>query len=189
MKKIISICIFTIFISIIISGMLFLFVISGAVFSLMPTPPKPEITYREFPFRLEYEINGENIVIEDVLICEFDGFKSLGAAGKYRKWNIYTKSSGERMIKLLDVREKNDYTDWGNQVLELCFDPGNAEYYMGDVEYRQRDGTMCEWVDYLHKKPDGTTGYSAFELDEAWEKYKIRLISWEVAPPIENTFK
>jgi len=36
-------------------------------------PPEPEITYGEFPFRLEYEIDGERFVIEDVVIVEFMG--------------------------------------------------------------------------------------------------------------------
>ena len=43
---------------------------------LQPNPPRPEITFREFPFRLEYEINGERKIIKDTLICQFDGFGS-----------------------------------------------------------------------------------------------------------------
>ena len=39
-----------------------------------PAPPLPEITYGEFPFRLEYELNEKLHVIEDTLIVEFDGF-------------------------------------------------------------------------------------------------------------------
>ena len=56
----------------------------GIAFS--PDPPRPEITRGEFPFRLEYEIDGKRVVIEDTLICEFDGFGMNEGAGKYRKW-------------------------------------------------------------------------------------------------------
>jgi len=33
--------------------------------ALYPNPPRLEITYGEFPFRIEYEILGERFVIED----------------------------------------------------------------------------------------------------------------------------
>ena len=56
--------------------------------------------------------------------------------------------------------EKNDFTDWGNQVLELCFDPGNGEYYMGDVGDRQREGNMGEYIDYLYKKQKKINNYT-----------------------------
>lgn len=151
--------------------------------------PKPEITYGEFPFRLKYEINGKIETIEDTLVCEFDGFNVEGENGKYRKWKTSVKSTGKDMITLYDLRKNNDFTDWGNQVLELCFDPGNGEYYMGDTGDRQRKGSLGTWIDYLYLSESGKTGYSAFKPDEAWEKYNIKIISWEIADPIQNNFK
>lgn len=38
-----------------------------------PNPPQPTIKHGQFPFRLEYELNGQRKIIEDTLICEFDG--------------------------------------------------------------------------------------------------------------------
>lgn len=170
-------------------GVFYLSIISGAVFSLTPNPPKPEITYGEFPISITYEIEGEIQEIQDTIVCEFDGFENLGSAGKYRKWKAYVKSTGNKMVTLYDLRLNADFTEWGNQALELCFDPGNAEYYMGDVGNRQRSGSLGKWVDYLYITPDGKTGYSSFELDEAWERYKFKLISWDLSPPIQNSFK
>jgi len=60
--------------------------------SLLPNPPKPGITYSEFPFRLVYEINGERKVIEDTLICEYDGIGMDEGRGKYRKWKEHLAS-------------------------------------------------------------------------------------------------
>jgi hypothetical protein len=174
---------------VIIIGGWYLFVISGAVFSLMPNPPKPEITYGEFPISITVDINGEEKVVEDTVICEFDGVENLGSGGKRRKWKIYMKSTGERMVTLYDLRTSNEFTEWGTQVLELCFDPGNAEYFMGDIGDSQREGSLGKWIDYLYSTPEGETGYSAFDLDEAWEKYKIKIISWKISPPIQNSFK
>ena len=41
-------------------------------------PPSPAIRYGEFPFRLEYELNGERFIIEDTLIATFIGRRRGG---------------------------------------------------------------------------------------------------------------
>lgn len=56
----------------------------GLYFS--PAPPKPEITYGEFDFKLVYEINGEIRTVEDTIVCEFDGFNVDEGRGKTRRW-------------------------------------------------------------------------------------------------------
>lgn len=151
--------------------------------------PKPKTTYGEFPFCLTYELNGETIMIEDVIICEFVGLTVVGEAGKYRQWDSSLKS-GKELITLLDLRELEDEDALGNHVLELYFYWGNAEYYMGDnLANRWRQEQDFNWIDYMYQKTDGTIGHSAYKADIAWEKYKIKLISWEVSPPIQNSFK
>ena len=187
-KKILAIFSVLIVIALVLGFVVFYAAFGG--FNFIISVPEPQIKYEEFSCKLTYEIRGEQKVIEDVIVCEFDGFETVGEAGKYRKWNTYMKSSGKNIITLYDLRGSSEYTDWGNRVVELCFVPGNAEYYMGDIDdNRQRSGNMCEWVDYLYETPEKETGYSAFELDEAFEKYGIKLISWECDPPIENEFK
>ena len=78
-------------------AMMVIFVVSGAVFMFMPNPPAPEIKYGEFSCRLEYELDGEIKVIEDVIICEFDGFKNYGSAGSRREWKTSLESGNEYM--------------------------------------------------------------------------------------------
>ena len=53
---------------------------------LLPRPPMPEIMYAEFPFRIEIEHNGERLVFEDTLICEFSGFRMTGGIGGNWRW-------------------------------------------------------------------------------------------------------
>lgn len=148
--------------------------------------PEPKIKYGEFPFRLTYELNGETIMIEDTVICKFDGFKVMGEAGKRRQWKTYLKSGNEQ-ITLLDFRPLGEINQFGQTMLELFFSYGNAEYYMGD-EYPSIP-TVSTYIEYLYQTTDGIIGSSAYTDNVAWEKYKIKLISWEAAPPIENTFK
>lgn len=156
---------------------------------IIPNPPKPEVTYGEFPFRLIYELDGETKVIRDTVICEFDGFERHGEAGKYRKWKYHLKS-GDKHVTLLNVAELKIEDRWGNQILELYFHPGNAEYYMDDdVERKKIFGEISNMVSYTYQANDGSIGFSAFPSDEVENKYKIRLITWEPSPPIKNTFK
>lgn len=145
---------------------------------LLPNPPKPVVTYGEFPFRLEYEVNGRRIIDEDILICEFDGFATNTAKGKYRKWKERLASGREKII--LYENSENDY---------IYYSPGYANYYMDDMD---------EYVTFNHYFPnacyykvDGTglaiDGIiSAKKLEE---DYKIVLISWMPSEPIINSFK
>lgn len=143
---------------------------------LGPNPPQPEITYGEFPFRLEYEINGELKVVEDTLICEFDGFGADAGRGKYRKWKERLASGNER-ITLLKVDK--------NKEIEFVF--GNAKYYMGDSE-NGRGGSLFPNAAYFEKDSTGTS--SGFvEAKELLDKYDIKLISWNPSPPIKNNSK
>lgn len=153
---------------------------------LTPSPPKPEIAYGEFPFKLTYELNGEIKIIEDIIVCEFDGFKSLGEAGKYRKWKQYIKSTGNEYIQLLKVSDD----------LELFYSPESAEHYMGDpkysndsVVYNAQPKTEFKSIEYAKTNDDGTITYSAFLTDEAYSQYRLRMIDWDPSEPIQNSFK
>ena len=87
------------------------------------------------------------------------------------------------------MRDRNEINEFGHNILEFVFYWGNAEFYMGDIEYgRARDAQDFKWIEYRYKTVEGQIGGSAYEADKAWEKYKIRLISWEVTPPIKNKF-
>ena len=150
---------------------------------LSPNPPKPEITYGEFPFRLEYEINDETIIINDTLICEFDGFVVNEARGKYRKWKSYLASGKER-ITLLSTE---DY--------EIFFSPGLnnweiAAIYMGDNEI-YHGSTNSTFPNAWETKEFKSVKMSAYIIsaEEMWEKYRLKLIRWEPSPPIQNSFK
>ena len=154
----------------------------------MPDPPKPEITYGEFPFRLEYEMNGQIVVVEDTLICEFGGISADEGRGKFRIWKSYL-ASGEDEILLLEVA--NPIENWKGTPRKqiIYYNPGAAGYYMGD---------MGEGVTYTHNFPDasiyeeyadGSTMRGKIEAKELHDNFHIVLLDWRYTPPIENTFK
>jgi len=138
-------------------------------------PPKPEVTYGEFPFRLEYKINGELVIIEDVVICEFDGFGWNEMRGKYRKWTSHLSNSKKESAVLIIVDEK---------VKIYCY-VGSAEYYMGDEKWPELRPLTPRFVPIKNNPND----MNVYQIDEFIEKYGLKLISWEFTDPIVNTFK
>lgn len=141
-----------------------------------PNPPHPEITYGEFPFRLEYEINGERKVIQDTIICEYDGIGSNIGQGKYRKWK-QRLASGNENITLLKVDETK----------EIYYPDGGADYYMDDMgEYESFEPIFPNAAIF---ETDGRSTHSGIiSAEELLKQYNIKLISWEVSPPIKNSF-
>lgn len=155
-----------------------------------PNPAQPSITYGEFPFRLEYEINGERKVIQDTLICEFDGFGANEGNGKYRKWKNSLASGNSFRELLLESNGEEG----------ISYYPGIAQYFMGDLgqhdEYQQfiADSIIIERMGKIIKKDgrvfesDGETSTQYSNANELLDSYNIKLISWESTPPIKNTF-
>ncbi len=157
---------------------------------IQPPPPSPEITYGEFPISVTYQINDDVKVLNDIVVCEYEGIKISGSGSKYRSWAEKLKS-GKKMLTLLDLKDEAYYTDWGTQVVEICLDPGSAEYYLGETNPRfgppePPDG---EWIDYLYLTKDGKYGYSAFTKEEMWEKFKVKILNIDYTKPIKNSFK
>lgn len=152
-------------------------VMIGLGIPLLPNPPKPEITYGEFPFRLEYEINGQRKVIKDTLICEYNGIGINEGQGKYRKWKERLASGGQDII-LLKV----------NNAKTIYYSPGSADYYMDDldekVQYVHNFPDAC----YFEKYSDGSTSNGIISEDELLQSYHIKLVDWEYTQPIKNSF-
>jgi len=153
-----------------------------------PNPPAPEIKYGEFPLKIEYSVNGEQFVVEDTIICEYDGIGMNEGIGKYRKWNIRLASGAHDIIllKMKGVKEEG-YTseEIDNAVTTLYFDYGTAEDYMGE----DKGSPGYYEVSYVIKVGGIVTQFSSLSKKELYEKYGIKIISLEIAPPIKNTFK
>jgi len=154
--------------------------------SLSPNPQKPEILYAEFPFKLVFEMNGEQRTVEDTLICEYDGIGMNEGVGKYRKWKRRLQS-GNEVIVLFETENILEQTTYGVIVSRsIIFSLGTPNYYMGEnekFEYTFPDASCRE----IYRA--GEIRSRRVSADELFEKYGIRLISWEILPPIDNHFK
>ena len=152
--------------------------------------PEPVFTYGEFPFKLTYEINGEKKIVEDTIVCKFEG-NILGGGSHIRQWKTTLKSGAEKIV-LLDMSREGIRDSERRKVTTVFFRYGNAEYYMGDYDLTpfapQKTDVIhynCEKKDY-ENEVECETGYCT--ANEGVENFGIRLISFECAPPIENEF-
>ena len=155
--------------------------ILGGYLLLGSRPPAPSITRGEFDFRLEYEMNGERIVIEDTIIVEFDGFSTdAGAMAWYRTWRLHLASDRQAEHLLLLV------LDDGRR---MYYNLGNPNYYMSDMSvewsppYFNGVFIIQPGMNTSRENREGLTHVALYE------DFGIRLISWEHDPPITNTFR
>ena len=145
-------------------------------FSGCQNVPEPQIKEGEFPFEIVYEIDGKIITINDVYICEFDGFDWNEGVGKHRKWNGYIKSSGEKELILLEDGD-----------LKIAVSIGSPEYYMNDPDCSYSENTPSIYC-IMPNEIEGTSS-GALDIEPLLEQYKLKLVSWEFSEPLQNSFK
>ena len=164
------------------------------LYSCNETQKSPSIENGEFPFRFVCKINGETHVIEDTVICEFDGFDySALALTKPRSWKEKLKSEDGRILiteeyntnSVLEPKRINEKSE-----IVLCF--GMGAYYMSDP-----NGTSL-----IHGKPhicygetysqgSKITHMDATPMSNARAKklLGLEIIEWNFSEPIKNTFE
>lgn len=156
---------------------------------LGPKPPRPAITRGEFDFRLEYEVDGERIVIEDTIVALFDGFSAdAGSMAWYRTWRLHL-ASDKRAQQLL-LHELDDDR-------KIYYHFGGAGFYMGEVSSsvtvtrKDLPGLgIRNSIFYIERGRDTSIGNrKGLTLEELYNDFGIRLVSWEHNPPIENRFE
>lgn len=115
----------------------------------LPAPPKPEIRYGEFDFKLVYEINGEMRTVEDTIVCKFDGFHMDEGQGKTRRWKEEFKNEQKNDLYAFRVEnpEYNEYRnrepDYNQIVLQnidhykVVLRVADAEYFLGEPENKR----------------------------------------------------
>ncbi len=172
MRKIIALLLCLIFIVFSFSGCKAFFFGAAAD---APEPPEPRIKEGEFPFEIVYEIDGQRVTMQDVYVCRYAGSSSLVTGGKVRYWKGYVKSTGERSPMLLKEN--------GTKVMFFIGDP---EYYMGDDPGEWEPEVY--YVNAYNNNPLVSQGWPEDD-EELLEDYGIKIISYKLAEPIENSFE
>jgi len=191
-----------------------LFAVTFPFFTLVVfnfTPPIPEIIHGEFPFMVEYELNGERFVIEDTFIAEFNGFNSrISTEGRRRLWK------GELASRGRDVFITNGGIELLNNYIFIPIDEyrrlsifiGFAHFYMGDVTISSpppnipqftlttfnseiSEPSLAMYHSWEIRERYSTTFSSqdfTSSLYELYEETGIKIINYKLSEPIVNTF-
>ena len=161
-----------------------LFIVFGGLnfFPSWMLGPSPEITRAEFPFRLEYEVNGEVFVAEDVLICEFAGNRWDASMGVHHTWSAHFESGITRI------------TLYRDDAVEVFFHPARETWSAGIFMGYRREGRNRTTNDTFPGAVRTNNFYTGEEsrfisAEDLLELYNIRLLHWEIAPPITNVFR
>lgn len=139
-------------------------------------PDAPVVSCADFPITVTYEHDGEIKTVHDTLVCQFDGYVWESSDFlTHRKWSFHLESGkyitlfqgGEHYITVLDVD---------------C----SAAWMMGDEEEAPEEGGEPSWqigISFGEREK-----FYPYDEDEIYRNIGIRVLSFEVAPPIENTF-
>ena len=155
----------------------------------------PQITTGEFPFVVEYEMNGETFVIEDTVVCEFTGYDpSAITINKPRTWDSYLKSGDESKCVIISEENKPSAIKNGrhNEWAKLRVFYGYGAYYMGDPSAESLNYKYPQFIYYETYSENGGNYYNwGTELNEKeLEKYfGIKVKRFEFSKPIKNEFK
>jgi len=143
----------------------------------LPNPPQPEIAYGEFPFKLTYQYKGEQIIVEDIIICKYAGI-AIGSNGKSLKWTASLASGKPAPSPYAEASLALD------PFTEIYYYLGSPQYYLGTKEYADPNS-------HAFKVTGIGSGIStkALSQKELFEEYGITIIKFEPSEPIKNTFK
>jgi len=173
----------------------FTFTISGCAKGYEPVP---KTINGEFPFVLEYEMNGERYLIEDTVICSFEGHDlsdPFPFIDYKRTWSAELKSGEEEKRLIIEFPENTESLLVEGRIntesrLLLCY--GSGGYYLGDPNDIEREACIPA-IKYVeeYKTSEKVSHVETTPLkDKELEKiFGIKIIRFEFCNPIKNSFE
>lgn len=152
-------------------------VMSASLFSgCVVTVGVPEVKEARFDFSVTYELEGEQKTYTGVYVCEYDGVLTTLVSSSI-KWKGYIENEKE-----IDVPIQTN--EDGTVYINLGFNP---EYFMGDpaADYYEAPAPSLYMI-YSNSTEDQL--YITGDEEEILQ-YGVKIISYEYAEPIENSFK
>ena len=169
---------------------LFIIIIVLCVLTMVSCGIKePVITEGEFPIYLEYEINGERYIIEDVVVCSFRKIDTTGLIPS-RAYSISLKNESDQTLISFEENTVSKLTKGRiNEKASVKLHLGNGGYYLGDPE--RQDSVPYIFYDETYKTEPKVTHNDVTKLtnEQLEEIFGIKIIRFEFGSPIENTFE
>jgi hypothetical protein len=152
----------------------------------------PKIKSAEFDFYLKYKFEGEEYVIEDVIVCEYTGYDISNPFGRYRTWHSYFKNDS-RLETLVEEENVQSYLDPTriNTTSRLRINYGRAAYYMDDPNGSNNPHSIphiCYTEIYQTGLNESYWKNTPLTEEQAKEFFGLEIIELRVSDPIENRF-
>jgi hypothetical protein len=151
-------------------------VVSMAFTGCVAKVPIPQIKEGRFNFSVTYEINGEEKNYTGVYICEYDGVLTT-CLGSGLEWIGYIENEEEMDVPIQTNEDGIIYINFG-------FFP---EYFMGDPDAIYYEAPSPSLYMIYNDSTEETLHITGEEEDIL--QYGVKIISYEYADPIENTFE
>jgi len=163
------------------------------------TQNPPAIEYGEFPFRVVYKSDGETHIIEDVIICEFNGYDLSALFQKPRSWNIGLKSDTDAPypvsynIRILEFDDNTNSVLNPDRVIEehwVSLSLGAPAHYMGDPNASSMVHKEPHFY-YIELYESAVSYFDSTMLTHAQVKelFGIEVVEWTFSEPIVNSFR
>lgn len=160
-----------------ISTLIMVFILASVFVSCGDSVPEPEIKSGEFDFSVTYEWNGAEKTVSGVYVCEYSGLSWALDGGYSRDWTGYIKDENTKEPFEIGTTEEGDK-------IELIFG-FYPEYFMDDYV----EGDQVVPAPYISVTlADGEDVSVMYDADEVEEYCGARIVSYEYAEPIENSF-
>ncbi len=154
----------------------------------------PQITEGEFPFVVEYEINGQNYVIEDTVVCSFYGYDKTNAFLPYypRTWYASLKDNSESVRTFIELEPDTESVLTKGRInseSRIVLYYGHGGYYLGDPDDSDK-GPCINYVEhYYTSEKVSHSVHTALTNEQLEEYFGIKIIRFEFSEPIENSFE
>ena len=150
---------------------------------------EPAITEGEFPIYLEYEKYGARYIIDDIVVCSYNGIDTTGFIPS-RWYSVSLKNeSNTTLMFFVDNTESKLTKGRINEEASIRLHIGNGGYYLGDPD--AKDYTPYISYDEQYKTEPKVTHIDFTKLtnEQLEEIFGIKIIRFEFSSPIENTFE
>jgi hypothetical protein len=150
---------------------------------------EPKIKYAEFPIKIEYTLNGEHKIAENLLICEF---KEIVHTSWLERVNTGVSSYSVWDSKFEDNQNVAPIILFDNNDITIDYSFGSAGYYMNDNASRE---IYYPGFRVFEPHPSGERVCTSFKTVEELENYilnkyevEIDIINCVLPAPIANSF-
>lgn len=154
----------------------------------------PAITEGEFPFVLEYEMDGQKYLIEDAVVCAFDGYdlsNPFPFMPYSRTWTQSLKSGDEskKLFIEFDANIESALVEGRiNVESRIILNYGSGGYYLGDPEGADRGPCINYVEEYKTSEKVSHTEVTKLSFEQLEDLFAIKIIRFEFSQPIQNTF-